>query len=121
MFKKKKKDKDLDTPADLQLKMLYEPFYDVEKRLNSTIREVIVKKEVIKIYPNGADKDEAIKNYHFEQQHLLALIGEYDDLRNQIDNFIKNNKEERKTTMYLSVPMTSHKKVETIYKITKGM
>lgn len=119
MFKKKKKD--LDTPADFQLKRLYEPFYDVVKEIYVTIREVIVKEEVIKIYPDGTDKDKAIKDYHFEQQHLLALIGEYDDLRNQIDNFIKNNKEERKTTMRWNTPVTSHKKVETIYKITRMM
>lgn len=117
----KKKNKDLNTPADLQLKRLYEPFHKVEKEIYATIREVIVKEEVIKIYPDGADKDKAIKDYHFEQRHLLALIGEYDDLRNQIDNFIKNTKEERKTTSHWSTPMTSHKTIETIYKITKGM
>ena len=66
----------------------------------STIRKVIVKEEVIKIYPDGADKDAAIKDYHFEQQHLLALIRKYDDLRDQIGNFIKNNKEERHTTAH---------------------
>lgn len=56
------------------------------------------------------DKKQAIKDYHFEQQHLLALIGKY-------DNFIKNNKEERYTTAHWDTPRTS----EVIYKITKGM
>lgn len=119
MFKKKKKN--ADTSADFQLKELYYPFIDLRDEFHSTIRQVIVKEEVIKIYPDGDDKDAAIKDYHFEQQHLLALIGEYDDLKNQIDNFIKNNKEERHTTAHWEIPRTSHEAVEAIYKITKGM
>lgn len=119
MFKKKKKN--ADTPADLQLKELYYPFIDLRDEFYSTIRKVIVKEEVIKIYPDGADKDAAIKDYHFEQQYLLVLIGKYDDLRNQISNFIKNNKEERHTTAYWEIPQTSHETIETIYKRTKGM
>lgn len=119
MFKKKKKN--ADTPADFQLKELYYPFIDLRDEFYSTIRKVIVKEEVIKIYPDGADKDEAIKDYHFEQQYLLALIGKYDDLRNQISNFIKNNKEERHTTAHWEIPRTSHETIEAIYKRTKGM
>lgn len=119
MFKKKKKN--ADTPADFQLKELYYPFIDLRDEFYSTIRKVIVKEEVIKIYPDGDDKDAAIKDYHFEQQHLLALIGKYDDLRNQISNFIKNNKEERYTTVHWEIPRTSHEAIEAIYKITKGM
>lgn len=119
MFKKKKQS--LDTPADLQLKELYYPFIDLRDEFHSTIRQVIVKKEVIEIYPDGADKKQAIKDYHFEQQYLLALIGKYDDLRNQISNFIKNNKEERYTTAHWDIPRTSHETIEAIYKITKGM
>lgn len=117
----KKKTKNTDTSADLQLKELYYPFIDLCDEFYSTIREVIVKKEVIEIYPDGADKNKAIKDYHFEQQHLLALIGEYDDLRDQISNFIKKNKEERHTTAHWEIPQTSHATIETIYKETKGM
>lgn len=119
MFKKKKKN--ADTSADFQLKELYYPFIDLRDEFYSTIRKVIVKEEIIKIYPDGADKDQAIKDYHFEQQHLLALIGKYDDLRDQISNFIKNNKEERYTTAHWEIPRTSHETIETIYKITKGI
>ena len=119
MFKKKKQS--LDTPADLQLKELYYPFIDLRDEFYSTIRKVIVKEEVIKIYPDGADKDQAIKDYRFEQQYLLALIGKYDDLRDQISNFIKNNKEKRYTTAHWEIPRASHETIETIYKITKGI
>ena len=59
MFKKKKQS--LDTPADLQLKELYYPFIDLRDEFHSTIRQVIVKKEVIEIYPNGADKNKLLK------------------------------------------------------------
>ena len=119
MFKKKKKN--LNTSADLQLRILWEQCLDVSNNLNKTVRTIIIKKEVIEIYPNGADKDKAIKDYEFEQRHLLALIGEYDDLRNQIDNLIKKTKEERYTTIDWHTPKTSHERIEQIYKITKGM
>ena len=118
MFKKKK---DLNTPADLQLKKLYYPLIDLQDEFDLTVRKVITKKEVIEIYPDGADKDKAIKDYKFEQQHFIALIGKYDDLKNQIDNFIKNNKEERKITAHWDMPETSHERIEQIYKTTKGM
>lgn len=119
MFKKKKKN--ADTPADLRLRNLWKQYLDVLNYLDNTVRKIIVKKEVIEIYPNGVDKDKAIKDYKFEQQHLLTLIAEYDDLRNQIVNFIKNNKEERYTTAHWEIPRTSHETIETICKITKGM
>lgn len=119
MFKNKKKS--ADTSADFQLKELYYPFIDFRDEFYSTIRKVIIKEEVIKIYPDGADKNQAIKDYHFEQQHLLALIRKYDDLRDQIGNFIKNNKEERHTTAHWEIPQTSHETIEAIYRTTKGM
>lgn len=118
MFKKKK---DLNTPADRRLKTLYEQFLDVSNYLNKSVRQVIVKKEIIEIYPEGADKDKAIEDYKFEQQHLLALIGEYDDLRNQVGNLIKTTKEKRNTTITWHTPQTSHERIEQIYKIAKGM
>lgn len=118
MFKKKK---DPSTPADLQLQNLWEQHLSISNYLNKSVRKIIVKKEVIAIYPNGADKEKAIKDYELEQQHLLALIGEYDDLRNQIDNLIKKTKEERYTTIDWHTPQTSHERIELIYKIAKGM
>ena len=84
MFKRKQKEKN--TLADLQLRTLWEQHLDVSNYLNKVVRKIITKKEIIEIYPDGADKDEAIKDYKFEQQHLLTLMAEYDDLRNQIDN-----------------------------------
>lgn len=104
----------------LQLKELYYPFIDLCDEFYSTIREVIVKKEVIEIYPDGADKSQAIKDYHFEQQYLLILVGRYDYLRDEINNFLDNNKETRKTTAgYGRITQSSHDKIEIIYDIIK--
>lgn len=119
MFKRKQKDKN--TPADLRLRNLWKQYLDVLNYLDNTVRKIIIKKEVIEIYPNGVDKDKAIKDYKFEQQHLLTLIAEYDDLRNQIDNLIRKTKEERETTIDWHTPQTSHERIEAIYRITKGM
>ncbi len=46
MFKKKKKD--LNTPADLQLKILWERHLDVSNNINTSIRNIIVKKKSLK-------------------------------------------------------------------------
>ena len=118
MFKKKKKN--ADTSADLQLKELYYPFTDLRDEFRATIKKIIRKKEIIAFYPNGADKDKAIKDYRFEQQHLLALIGKYDYLREEINNFLDNNKETRRTTVgYGRITQSSHDKIEIIYDIIK--
>lgn len=118
MFKKKK---DPDTPADLRLRVLWEQHLNISCYLKEVVGKIITKKEIIEIYPEGADKDKAIKDLKFEQQHLLTLMAEYDDLRNQIDNLIKKTKEERETTIAWRTPLTSHERIERIYEITKGM
>lgn len=119
MFKKKK-DKDLDTPADLRLKELYALLSVLEDEFSSTIKKIIRKKEIIAFYPNGTDKDEAIRAYHFEQQYLLILVGKYDYLKDEINNFLDNNKEVRRTTAeYGRITQSSHDKIEIIYEIIK--
>lgn len=121
MFRKKKdKDKDLDTPADLRLKELYALLSVLEDEFSATIKKIIRKKEIIAFYPKGTDKDKAIRAYHFEQQYLLILVGRYDYLRDEINNFLDNNKETRKTTAgYGRITQSSHDKIEIIYDIIK--
>lgn len=119
MFKKKK-DKDLDTPADLRLKELYVLLSVLEDEFSSIIKKIIRKKEIIAFYPNGVDKDKAIKAYHFAQQYLLILVRKYDYLKDEINNFLDNNKEVRRTTAgYGRITQSSHDKIEIIYDMIK--
>lgn len=118
MFKKKKNY--ADTSADFQLKELYALLSVLEDEFRATIKKIIRKKEIIAFYPNGADKDKAIRAYHFEQQYLLILVGKYDYLREEINNFLDNNKETRRTTAgYGRITQSSHDKIEIIYDIIK--
>lgn len=120
MFKKKK-EMIKDTIEDMQLNQLRVQIDDISHNMYKTIEDIIVKQGVINLYLDGADKDKAIKDYKFKQQQLLALIGEYDDLRNQIDNYMKKTNEKRKTTLDYKLHVTSHERIEQIYKATKGV
>lgn len=120
MFKKKK-EIIKDTIEDMRLNQLRVQIADISYNMYKTIEDIIVKQGVINLYLDGADKDKAIKDYRFKQRQLLALIGEYDDLRNQIDNYMKKTKEKRKTTLDYKLHVTSHERIEQIYKATKGM
>lgn len=94
----------------------------LEDEFSSTIKKIIRKKEIIAFYPNGADKDEAIRAYHFEQQYLLILVGKYDYLKDEINNFLDNNKEVRRTMAeYGRINQSSHDKIEIIYETIKGV
>ncbi len=119
MFKKKK-EKTKDTIAVMQLKKLENQFLDISWDLSKAVESIIIKQGVISLYLDGADKEKAIKDCHYAKSYLLALIGKYDDLRNQIKEFVEKTKEKRKTTLDYKVPVTSHERIEQIYKIKVG-
>lgn len=90
----------------------------VTNYMSDIVKDIIIKKGVIDLYPDGADKDKAIKNLELAKRHLLCLIGEYDDLRNQISNDIEKYAGRLKNKY--KVPCESHEKIERIYKIYKN-
>lgn len=116
----KKKNRDMETSADITLRAINNQVVEAYDRLKETVKRNVVKKEVIDIYPDGEDKEKAIKEYNFEQKCLLKDIAYYDDMRNKFNTFL-NNKFERKVTAHWKPWKTSHEVVECVYKITKGM
>ena len=87
----------------------------VTNYMSDVVKDIIIKKGVIDLYPDGADKDKAVENLEFAKRHLLCLIGEYDDLRNQISNDIEKYAGRLKNKY--KVPCDSHERVETTYKV----
>lgn len=99
-------------------------FYDYWKEwqysaecLQARVREVIVKINVVSLYPEGADRNIAEEDAYKEQKILLNYIAAYDTARN---NLIKYQKENYKNlSKYQSWAredyITSHKIIEQTY------
>ena len=109
------KKKEQNSPQERRLEELSLQLYSKKELLISHVKNMIVKKEVINLYPDGADKKAAIKDFEKEQQHLLCRIGEYDDYRQQYINMMKRYQSEG-IELNHSVPATSHWIIEYAYK-----
>ena len=70
------------TPADRQRERLLLDYFAAETNLEEKAKAVIVRKGVIDLYPDGPDKDRAIKDFEAAQHSLLCAIGTVDGLRN---------------------------------------
>lgn len=73
-----------------------ERLYDLwaeRDRLVAKTCEVITRKAVIDIYPDGADRDAAIKECEKAKRSLLCAIGAYDTSRMEYNDYITKNAE----------------------------
>lgn len=62
-------------------------------RLAAKTREVITRKAVIDLYPDGSDRNAAIKECEAAKHSLLCAIGAYDTSRMEYNDYIKQNAE----------------------------
>lgn len=62
--------------------------------ISNTVGDILIKKLAVDVYPDGVDKNHAIKDYEYAKHQLLCLIGEYDDEYQQYLNRVKNSKQE---------------------------
>ena len=69
------------TPADRQRERLLLDYFAAETNLEEKAKAAIVRKGVIDLYPDGPDKDRAIKDFEAAQHSLLCAIGTVDGLR----------------------------------------
>lgn len=73
-----------------------ERFYNLRAecdRLMAKTREVITRKAVIDLYPDGPDRNAAIKECEAAKHSLLCAIGAYDTSRMEYNDYIKQNAE----------------------------
>lgn len=76
------------TPADRQRERLLLDYFAAETNLEEKAKVAIVRKGVIDLYPDGPDKDRAIKDFEAAQHSLLCAIGTVDGLRNDMRSYI---------------------------------
>lgn len=100
---------------DMHLKELINEFDDKRNDLMAQIPQLITKKNVIELYPDGADKNKAIADFEQTKQSLLTYIGAYDNIYNQLMRFDYSRCQEMRTNKYQFKSATSHSIIEIAY------
>lgn len=94
MFKKKKVEKTPLNWPDKRMTELWNEFSEVTFRLEKKAVDAYVAAQVIPIYGNSPDADEAKRELEAKQHSLICSIGEYDDLRARIKEHVKAHSQE---------------------------
>lgn len=76
---------------DIRIKELYDAVHEARDRLIAKTQAAITKKAVIDLYPEGADKQAAIKALDDAKYSLLCAIGYYDERLNEACQYYANN------------------------------
>lgn len=107
------------TPADRQRERLLLDYFAAETNLEEKAKAAIVRKDVIDLYPDGPDKDRAIKDFEAAQHSLLCAIGTVDGLRNDMRSYIAAHEKDFEATARWAVPsvnISSHTIIEKVYR-----
>lgn len=112
-----KKNQDPKTALDLAIENKLEEVYEANSRLRGRVNKVIIKQNVIDLYPEGPDKEKAITDCNEAKYSMLCAIGAYDDLLNQYKNLCKKEGERNITINWTSDTLsTSHEIVENTFR-----
>lgn len=114
-FKKKKVEQE--TYEDKQLiKLLYD-CYEAMDKLKEQVLQTIITNNVVELYPDGADKNKAIKDSEHEKRMLLCCVATYDLKRTNYINYFEETRDKRVTTKnYIRDVVESYKVIEQTYK-----
>lgn len=88
----KKKDSHINIYEAHADELLYDLWVKRDK-LTTQTREVITRKSVIDLYPDGADRNAAIKECEKAKRSLLCAISAYDTSRIEYNDYITKNAE----------------------------
>ena len=86
--------KKIENRFDTEYKALWNEAREAKISLMSIVENVIVKKNVIDLYPEGADKRVAIAECEKAQHSLICKIGRYDSALAKIRNYWLEHSEE---------------------------
>ena len=79
------------TIYDIQLEEKFFDYQDAYIRLGKATEATIIKKNVIELYPDGADKNVAIASFKSAQIELICAIGHYDSMRADSRDYYQNH------------------------------
>ena len=104
-------------PYDEAYKEMWDSAYKAHKALTETANKIIVRKGVIDLYPEGEDKQMAIKDYENTKQFLVDAISQYDGKVKELVEYFTNHQEKMKNCREWSPSCwaTSHEVVEWAY------
>ena len=89
----KKKDSHINIYEAHADELLHDLLGTKRDRLMAKTREIITRKAVIDLYPDGPDRNTAIKECEAAKHSLLCAIGAYDISRMEYNDYIKQNAE----------------------------
>lgn len=100
--------------ADYKVMDLTNELERTKNRLITKTENVLFAKGVIDIYPEGADKEQAISELQVRQKILIAEIGEYDIALKNLRDFIIKKRDE----IIVAIPVLtdSHTIIEITYR-----
>ena len=92
--------------------------HEISKELEAAVQDVIIKKEVIDLYPSGADQQKTKVDLQTAKNKLICIIAEYDSTLNEIKKYYIVNKDNfvEYANWYPSMLSDSHKMVEIFYR-----
>lgn len=107
------------TPADEKRERLLRIYFAAETNLEEQAKAAIVCKGVIDLYPDGPDKERAIKDFEAAQHSLLCAISTVDSLRKAMRDYIAAHEKDFEATAQWAVPsanISSHTIIEKVYR-----
>lgn len=105
------------TIYDIQLEEKFFEYQNAYVRLKEATEAIIIKKNVIDLYPDGADKTAAITSFKSAQLELICAIGHYDSTRADSRDYYQEHNENDfyKNWSVLCSLKNSHELIEEIY------
>lgn len=103
---------------DRRILELYAEVHEAETRLRFKTKGAVIKAKIISVVyePNTPDYEKACQDARDARRSVLCAIGEYDSLRNEYMNYIRNhNSDTRNTTKGYSEVPNSHEIIEDTY------
>jgi hypothetical protein len=113
-MKMKSRKKVVDPWCVERYKEMLDILWNAKDTLMAKTENVICKKGVVDLYPEGADKAFAQAEYEDAQHKLICAIGNYDARKQEAEEFYKKHYEE--LYGYTNKFATSHFIVEFVYK-----
>lgn len=106
------------TIHDIRLEKKFFDYQDAYVRLKEATEAVIIKKNVIELYPDGVDKNTAVASFKSAQIELVCAIGHYDSTRADSRDYYQEHNESDfyKDWSAIRFLKTSHAIIEEIYK-----